>query len=66
MKKSMNNYIGDELANKVKILSYALNQAEQMVLVLEQENENLKDVLTSLASVNKEDCDYVYEAMSVQ
>lgn len=66
MKKSMNNYIGDELANKVKILSYALNQAEQMVLVLEQENENLKDVLNNLASVNNEDCDYVYEAMSVQ
>lgn len=66
MKPSVNSLIGDELANKVKVLSIALRQAENMVMVLEQENQNLKDVLTSLASVNKEDCDYVYKAMSVQ
>lgn len=66
MKPSVNSLIGDELANKVKVLSIALRQAENMVMVLEQENQNLKDVLTSLASVNKEDCDYVYEAISVQ
>lgn len=66
MKPNMNSLIGDELANKVKILSIALRQAENMVMVLEQENQNLKDVLNNLASVNKEDCDHVYEAMSVQ
>lgn len=65
MKKLMNS-IGDELANKVKVLSMALHQAENMIVILEQENQNLKDVLNNLTSVNKEDCDYVYEAMSVQ
>jgi hypothetical protein len=66
MKKSTNDYIGDELANKVKILSYALNQAKNMVMVLEQENQNLKDVLNNLTSVNKEDCNHGYEVVSVQ
>lgn len=66
MKPTMYSLIGDELANKVKILSFALRQAENMVTVLEQENKNLKDVLINLASVNKEDCDHGYEAMSVQ
>lgn len=66
MKPNMNNLIGDELANKVKVLSIALRQAENMVMVLEQENQNLKDVLNNLASVNKKDCDHIYEAMSVQ
>jgi hypothetical protein len=65
MKKTMNSYVGDELANKVKILSIALRQAENMVMVLEQENKNLKDVLTNLTSINKEDCDYTYEVVSV-
>lgn len=66
MKKLTNSYIGDELVNKVKVLSMALRQAENVITVLEQENQNLKDVLNNLASVNKEDCDHVYEAMSVQ
>ena len=66
MKTSMNNYIGDELANKVKVLSSALTQAENMVIVLEQENQNLKDVLNNLTSINKQDCGYNYEVVSVQ
>jgi len=66
MKTSMNNYIGDELANKVKVLSSALSQAENMVIVLEQENQNLKDVLNNLTSINKQDCGYNYEVVSVQ
>lgn len=66
MKPSINSLIGDELANKVKVLSFALRQAENMVTVLEQENRNLKDVLNNLTSVNKEDCNHSYEVMSVQ
>jgi len=65
MKKIINSYIGDELAHKVKVLSMALRQAENMVMILEQENQNLKDVLNDLTSVNKEDCDYTYEVVSV-
>lgn len=65
MKNNANNYIGDELANKVKILSKALYQAENMVKILEQENENLRDAFINLASENKEDCDHCYEVMSV-
>lgn len=64
MKNSMNNYVGDELANKVKVLSKALYQAEKIVNVLEQENQNLKDVLNNLTSENKEDCTYSYEVIS--
>lgn len=66
MKPNLNSLIGDELAYKVKILSVALRQAENMVTVLEQENKNLKDVLNNLTSVNKEDCNHDYEVMSVQ
>jgi len=66
MKSSINSLIGDELANKVRILSFALRQAENMVMVLEQENQNLKDVLNNLTSVNKEDCNHGYEVVSVQ
>jgi hypothetical protein len=66
MKKSLNNFIGDELANKVKILSGALFQAEKIIYTLEQENRNLKDVLNNLTSENKEGCASLYEATSVQ
>lgn len=66
MKPSINSLIGDELANKVRVLSFALRQAENMVMVLEQENQNLKDVLNNLTSVNKEDCNHDYEVVSVQ
>jgi len=65
MKKLTNSYIGDELVNKVKVLSMALRQAENVITVLEQENQNLKDVLNNLTSINKEDCDYTYEVVSV-
>lgn len=47
----MNNYIGDELANKVKILSLSLNDAEKIIEQLEQENITLKNLL-ELASEN--------------
>ena len=54
--KSMNNYVGDELANKVRILTKALEQANTLISKLEKENNNLMDALNSLASLNKEDC----------
>lgn len=66
MLTTVNNFIGDELAHKVKILSSALNQAQQMVSVLEIENQNLKDVLNNLTSINKQDCDYENEVVSVK
>jgi hypothetical protein len=62
----MNSFLGDELANKVKILSIALNKAQKIVSALEEENKNLKDVLNNLTSINKEDCDYEYEVVSVK
>ena len=47
----MNNYIGDELANKLKALSLSLNNAEKIIEQLEQENVILKNLL-ELASEN--------------
>jgi hypothetical protein len=66
MKHTMNSFLGDELANKVKVLSIALNKAQKIVSALEEENKNLKDVLNNLTSINKEDCDYEYEVVSVK
>ena len=63
--KNMNNYVGDELANKVKILTKALEQANALISKLEEENNNLMDALSSLASLNKEDCVADNEAICV-
>jgi cell shape-determining protein MreC len=41
----MNYYVADELANKVWQLHKALNQAEKIVSVLEEENQKLKNLL---------------------
>lgn len=41
----MKNYVADELANKVWQLHKALNQAEKIVSVLEEENQKLKNLL---------------------
>lgn len=48
--KTMNNYVSDELANKVKHLHDALLQAQNIISILEEENNRLYDVLISLAS----------------
>lgn len=63
--KSMNNYVGDELANKVKVLTKALQQANALISKLEEENNNLMDALNNLASLNKEDCVADNEAVCV-
>jgi len=53
--RSMNSYVADELANKVKYLQFALNQAESIINTLETENHRLKDVLINLTSENNTD-----------
>lgn len=63
--KSLNNYVGDELANKVRILAKALDQANELIHKLEIENNNLIDALNNLASLNKEDCVLDSEAICV-
>jgi len=47
-------YMNDQLANRVKSLQKALNQAETIMNTLESENQRLKDVLANLASENNE------------
>jgi DNA-directed RNA polymerase subunit F len=44
----MKNYVADELANKVYHLTKALNQAESIIKVLEEENNSLKQTLSSI------------------
>jgi cell division protein FtsB len=61
----MNNYIGDELANKVRVLSQALAKAETIISSLEQENSALKDVLMGLTSENNRDLVLHGEVLSV-
>lgn len=52
---SMNNYVGDELSKKVKILSSALSDANKIIQILQEENKTLKDILDSLIYADKED-----------
>jgi hypothetical protein len=47
-------YMNDQLADRVKMLQKALNQAEKIITTLERENNNLKDVLNNLTSENNE------------
>jgi hypothetical protein len=46
----MKNYVADELANKVYHLTKALNTAESIIKTLEQENEHLKEILSSISN----------------
>lgn len=63
--KTMNTYIADELAFKVKHLQFALSQANKIISTLESENQRLKDVLIGLASENNESLVLDSEAMCV-
>lgn len=63
--RSMNSYVADELANKVKHLQFALTQAESIINTLEIENHRLKDVLINLASENNADLVLDSEAVCV-
>ena len=50
--KSLNEYMNDQLSDRIQTLQKALNQAEQIIFTLESENQRLKDVLISLSSEN--------------
>jgi hypothetical protein len=63
--RSMNSYVADELAVKVKYLQSALTQAESIIHTLEVENHRLKDVLINLASENNTDLVLDSEAICV-
>jgi hypothetical protein len=63
--KTMNTYIADELANKVKYLHKALKEAQDIISTLEAENQRLHDVLISLASENNKDLVLDSEAVCV-
>jgi hypothetical protein len=52
--KHLQEYMTDNLIDRVEILQTALFQAENIMLVLEKENERLKYALASLASENNE------------
>jgi hypothetical protein len=52
--RTATEYMNDQLANRVKSLQKALNQAEAIMNTLELENQRLKDVLANLASENNE------------
>lgn len=48
--KHVNEYIADQLSERVSTLQNALNQAEKIIRTLEEENERLKDLLIILSS----------------
>jgi ABC-type transporter Mla subunit MlaD len=62
MNNSMNSYVADELANKVKVLSQTLEQTNKIVATLEEENSRLKDIFTNLMSLNYKDLGSTQEA----
>lgn len=47
-KMIMKNYVADELSNKVYHLHKALEQAQEIIKVLETENKNLKEIVEYL------------------
>lgn len=49
----MKNYVSDELANKVYHLHKALEQAQEIILTLEQENRNLKEIVDQLEHIEQ-------------
>lgn len=51
--KSLQEYMTDNLIDRIQTLQKALYQAETIVLSLEKENERLKYALASLASYNE-------------
>lgn len=52
--RTATEYMNDQLANRVKSLQKALNQAEKIINTLELENQRLKDALANLASTNNQ------------
>jgi DNA-binding TFAR19-related protein (PDSD5 family) len=50
----MKNYVADELANKVYHLTVALKQANEIIEKLDEQNENLKQILSNLGIETEE------------
>ena len=50
--KSLNEYMTDQLVDRIKTLQKALNQAEKIIMIFEAENRRLKDALISFSSEN--------------
>lgn len=48
-KNKIYEHIGDELVNKIKHLSKALNSAQNIILSLEKENERLANLLAQIS-----------------
>lgn len=57
------NFLGDELVNKIQVLTTILNNTKSLVSQLEIENKILKDALMNLASQQTEDSDSTNEAL---
>ncbi|NDD85968.1 hypothetical protein EBZ38_17035 [bacterium] len=51
----MKNYVADELSNKVYHLHKALEQAQKIILVLEEENKKLKKIADHILSESNKD-----------
>ena len=51
----MKNYVADELANKVYHLQKALQKADEIINVLQEENSRLQDAFNNLASSSNKD-----------
>ena len=52
--KTLTEYMNDQLSDRISFLQSALNQAENIIMALEKENDRLKDVLAGLASDQNE------------
>ncbi len=52
---NMNYFVGDELANKVKHLSKALEIATNVIGTLEEENKRLAALLDVITDSNKQE-----------
>jgi hypothetical protein len=57
MRYNANSFVADELVTKVQYLNLALEQANEIIATLEQENDRIKDVITNLTSIKKDDLD---------
>ena len=50
----MKNYVADELSNKVYHMHKALEQAQNIIKVLEEENKNLKEAIRFLEETTEQ------------
>lgn len=60
--RTVTEYMNDQLADRVKSLQKALNQAEKIINTLELENQRLKDVLVNLNLTSENNQGYVLDS----